>query len=200
MQDITDRLDAELRTPPPPTFDVAATVGAGRRAVRRRRLARGSVALALVLAVGGAGLAVTSQFSGTEGTAPGAVQVAAGVSGEGLVSSGRPLDETPAIYDPQHDDVILVRPGWEVISRVEDPVTHLSTVSGTGPVTDSTALGLRKGATTTWVVLFHFAAHGDQPSSQEGSTLAETAAETGIDTLAAWLDDVRTQLFTKGAQ
>ncbi len=196
MQEITDRLDAELRTPPPPTFDVAATVGAGRRAVRRRRLARGSAALALALVVGGAGLAVTSRFTGTAGAAP--VAVAAGVSGEGLVSSDRPTDQTPAVDDPQHEGVILVRTGWEVIARVEDPVTGLRTVGGTGPITDSTALGLRKGATTTWVVLFRFAAKGDQPTSQAGGALAETAAETGDDSLAAWLDHL--DMFTKAAR
>ncbi|KAB2812381.1 hypothetical protein F9L07_11420 [Pimelobacter simplex] len=81
MQDIKDVLDAELRTPPAPTFDVAATLGPGRRAVRRRRLAAGGAALALALVMGGAGVAVTSQFAGSQGADP--VQVAAGVSERG---------------------------------------------------------------------------------------------------------------------
>lgn len=198
MQDIKDVLDAELRTPPAPTFDVAATLGPGRRAVRRRRLAAGGAALALALVVGGAGVAVTSQFAGSQGADP--VQVAAGVSDEGLASTEKLVDESPAGYDPQDDDVILVRSGWEVVERVEDPVTGMSSTNGGGPITDSTALALRKGATTTWVVLFRFAKEGTTVATQGGGGVAETEAESGYDTLAGWLDHQRTLTFTGTAR
>lgn len=198
MQDIKDVLDAELHAPPAPTFDVATTLGAGRRAVRRRRLAAGGAALALALIVGGAGLAVTSQFAGGQGTDP--VQVAAGVSDEGLASTDHLIDESPAGYDPQDDDLILVRSGWEVVERAEDPVTGMDVAAGGGPITDSTALALRKGDTTTWVVLWRFAKKGDLPAEQGGGGLAETEATSGYDTLAGWLEHQKTLTFTGTAR
>ncbi|MBU2694263.1 hypothetical protein [Pimelobacter sp. 30-1] len=198
MQDIKDVLDAELHTPPAPTFDVATTLGAGRRAVRRRRLAAGGAALALALVVGGAGVAVTSQFTGGQGTDP--VQVAAGVSDEGLASTDRLVDESPAGYDPQDDDVILVRSGWEVVERVEDPVTGMSPAAGGGTIADSTGLALRKGATTTWVVLWRSAEKGEKPTSQGGGGAAETEAKSGYDTLTGWLDHQKTLAFTGTAR
>lgn len=58
MQDILDRLEAELATAPDATFDLDSTIATGRRAVRRRRLAAGTAALAIAVAVGGATWAV----------------------------------------------------------------------------------------------------------------------------------------------
>ncbi|WP_028655308.1 hypothetical protein [Nocardioides sp. J54] len=52
MQDLTDRLDAELGRAPEPTFDIADTLAAGHRAVRRRRAALGAAGLAAALVVG----------------------------------------------------------------------------------------------------------------------------------------------------
>lgn len=183
MQDITDRLGAELRTPPPATFDVAATVGAGRRAVRRRRLARGGAALALVLVAGGAGLAVTSQFGGAQ--VDGSVQVAAGVSTEGLEPTTGLSDGFPAGYDPRDDDVVLVRDGWEVAERVDGPVDDVA--SGSEKVTGSVGLALRRGDDTVWVLLYrHASVHGD-PSSSTGGGLAEPAPAAGQADLASWL-------------
>lgn len=53
MQDIIERLDAELRAAPAAGFEIDRTVRAGRSAVRRRRVAAGSATLAVALAVGG---------------------------------------------------------------------------------------------------------------------------------------------------
>jgi len=53
MQDLIDQLDAELRSGPAAAFDVAVTVRAGRRAVRRRRLAAGASGLAAAVLIGG---------------------------------------------------------------------------------------------------------------------------------------------------
>lgn len=53
MQDLIERLDAELSHAPDPTFDVPATLASGRRAVRRRRLAVGAAGLAVAVVVGG---------------------------------------------------------------------------------------------------------------------------------------------------
>lgn len=198
MQDIKDVLDAELSTPPAPTFDVAATLGAGRRAVRRRRLAAGGAALALALVVGGAGVTVASQFGDTRSTLP--VAVANGVASDGLAPTDGLVDESPAGYDPQDDDVVLVRDGWEVFERVEDPVTGLEPTTGGGPITDSVALALRKGATTTWVVLYRFAKEGTTVATQGGGGFAETETESGFATLASWLDHQRTLTFRKAGR
>lgn len=53
MQDLIERLDAELTHAPEPTFDVPGTLTAGRRAVRRRRLVVGAAGLAAAVVVGG---------------------------------------------------------------------------------------------------------------------------------------------------
>lgn len=53
MQDLTERLDAELTRAPDPTFDVPDLLVPGRRAVRRRRLAVGAAGLAAAVVVGG---------------------------------------------------------------------------------------------------------------------------------------------------
>ncbi|TQK69291.1 hypothetical protein [Nocardioides sp. SLBN-35] len=196
MQDITDRLGAELRTPPPPTFDVAATVGAGRRAVRRRRLARGSAALALALVIGGAGVAVTSRFGGTQ--VDGSVQVAAGVSAEGLASTAGLNDDFPAGYDPQDEHDLLVRNGWEVVDRIDGPVDGMF-AGGSEPIADSVALALRKGGDITFVLLFRYSARGDDPRDQSGGGNTETSADSGYHNLSSWVA-YKLAGFTEAAQ
>ncbi|GAA1504971.1 hypothetical protein [Nocardioides humi] len=195
MQDIIDRLEAELGGPPPaPTFDVGTTIATGRRAVRRRRLAAAGATLALALVAGGAGWAATTRFDGAERTL--VVAVAPGVSAEGLGSTDGLVDESPAGYDPQDDDTILVRSGWEVVERIEDPVTGRDTADGGGPIADSVGLGLRKGATTTWVVLWRLTSSTGQPRTSAGGGIAETDTESGYDTLAGWLEHQRALAFT----
>ncbi|KRB78655.1 hypothetical protein ASE01_05250 [Nocardioides sp. Root190] len=65
MQDLVDRLHAELAGAPGATFAVADTMAAGRRAVRRRRIAAGTAALAIAVAVGGAAWAVAPGGDGS---------------------------------------------------------------------------------------------------------------------------------------
>lgn len=72
MQDVIDRLDAELRRSPDPTFDLPGTLASGRRALRRRRIAAGTAALAIAVAVGGALWAVAP---GGDGSSRGRVAV-----------------------------------------------------------------------------------------------------------------------------
>lgn len=185
MQDIIDRLQAELgdRPSPPPGFEIGTTIGAGRRAVRRRRLAVGGAALALALVVGGAGVAVTSQFGGGHG-GDSSVQVAAGVSSEGLEPTSGLNDDFPAGYDPQDDHALLIRKGWEVVDRIDGPVDGLVSAE---PITDSVALAMRKDGDITWVLLYRYASHPGDPGSQGGGGLAETPAESGYDDLTSWL-------------
>ena len=61
MQDLVERLDAELAHAPDPAFEIAGTIANGRRAVRRRRLVVGASSLAVAVVVGGtAALALDS--------------------------------------------------------------------------------------------------------------------------------------------
>ncbi|HVK27510.1 MAG TPA: hypothetical protein VM575_04165 [Nocardioides sp.] len=53
MQDLIERLDAELSQAPDPAFDIPGTLVSGRRAVRRRRLVVGAAGLAVAVVVGG---------------------------------------------------------------------------------------------------------------------------------------------------
>ncbi|GAA3529828.1 hypothetical protein [Nocardioides daeguensis] len=201
MQDITDRLDAELRTPPPPTFDVRATVGAGRCAVRRQRLVRGGAALALALVLGGAGVAVTSQVGDSRGPAREQVQVAAGVSSAGLAPTDNLVDGFPAGYDPQHDDVVLVRDGWEVVERIDQPVTGLYASGQQVAIRDSVALDLRKGGEVRWVILYRMPAvdEGNGSHSQPGGGIAGPDDGTDSPDLASWLADQKDLSFSSKA-
>jgi hypothetical protein len=184
MQEIIERLGAELgAAPPPAAFDVRTTIGAGRRAVRRRRLAAGGAALALMLIVGGVGVAVTSQFGGSQAEQP-SVQVAAGVSAEGLEPTSGLNDGFPAGYDPQDDDV-RIRDGWEVYQRVDGPVDGI--VDGSARVTSSVGLALRSGSDIVWVLLYRHAPVSGDPSSATGRGLAETPEEAGYDDFTSWL-------------
>lgn len=104
MQDILDQLDAELAASPDPTFDVAGTLTAGRRVVRRRRIAAGTAALAVAVAVGGAAWAV----------APGGDGSSRGQAAVDPPSSATPTptsDATPA-WAP--DEVLRIDDGGRV--------------------------------------------------------------------------------------
>lgn len=193
MQDIKDVLDAELHTPPAPTFDVATTLGAGRRAVRRRRLAAGGAALALALVVGGAGLAVTSQFAGSQGTDP--VQVAAGVSDAGLASTTDLDDVFPIAYDEQTNEVRVQR-GWEVVERVEDPVTGLARDDSVERVADSVALTLSKGDVVRWVMIYRFPKQSDRNEHVAGGGgFSDRTSDTDATNLTGWIADQVDQEF-----
>lgn len=195
MQEITEQLEAELGHPPPATFDITATVTIGRKLVRRRRVAAGGVMLALVLVVGGAGWAVTSQFSSHDPS----LQVAAvpGVSTAGLIRTTDLTDDFPVGHDPRTDQ-ILVKDGWEVIQRIEDPVTGRYAEQSPFAVIDSVGLALRKNDTTMWAVLYRFPPldEGNGGSSSDGGAVADTRAASGIADLAGWLQERMSHDFT----
>ena len=198
MQEIKERLDAELAAPPAPTFDVAATLGAGRRAVRRRRLAVGGAVLGLALVAGGAGFAVTSQFDGRGSHTTLQVAVAPGVSAEGLVGTTTLHDDFPVGYDAQSGDVRVAQ-GWEVLDRVDDPVTGLYDVQSPFAITDSVGLALRKGDTTIWAVLFlaPTPSAGDGSASETGGGFTENKVASGMADLSTWLQVRTSTEFTK---
>ncbi|MBS4752840.1 hypothetical protein KG112_08480 [Nocardioides sp. zg-ZUI104] len=204
MRDIIDRLDAELGAPPPATFDVAATVAAGRRSVRRRRLAAGSAVLGVVLLAGGvawgAGL-------------PGVDRAEAPLAGQGAtyVPVTDLGDQVPVAYtdgddgggDGDGDGAIALQEGWRVTERVDDPLGDAG-LRGTrdaaaAPVAESVGLAVHRGDQERWVLLFREPDTEDADGSASGSGGAEVELEPGatFPDLATWLE-VRVGLLTTG--
>lgn len=131
MQDLIERLDAELGQAPDPGFDIAGTLLSGRRAVRRRRLAVGAAGLAVAVVVGGtAALAldgggtragrdggVAGNPTGTPSTSPGAV-----VTGDVDVPGDLSGTEVPLVIDM--DGRVDVPEGADVIQRAHFTATN----------------------------------------------------------------------------
>lgn len=119
MQDILDRLDAELATAPAPTFDLSATIASGRRAVRRRRLAVSGAGVAAALVVAGTAWLVVpgaGDIGGRDGE----------VAGDPTSSPAAPMTTVPPdVDDLSPRDVVLtaddgtltLNPAAEVIER-----------------------------------------------------------------------------------
>ena len=123
MQDILDRLDAELATAPAPTFDLSATIASGRRAVRRRRLAVSGAGVAAALVVAGTAWLVVpggGDIGGRDGE----------VAGDPTSSPAAPMTTVPPdVDDLSPRDVVLtaddgtltLNPAAEVIERAPVP-------------------------------------------------------------------------------
>lgn len=127
MQDLIERLDAELTRAPDPTFDIPGTLVSGRRAVRRRRLAVGAAGLAAAVVVGGtAALAFDDgdTRSGRDGNVAGTPTPTATASPAGST------EETPGGWEEGvlllvlDDGSITVNPDAEVIERGDFTATN----------------------------------------------------------------------------
>lgn len=125
MQDLVERLDAELSRAPDPTFDIPGTLASGRRAVRRRRLAVGAAGLAVAVVVGGAA-ALLLDGGGTSSGRDGNV---AGTP-TGTPSATVTSDDATAAGDGQVvplyiglDGVVEVPEGADVIERARFTAT-----------------------------------------------------------------------------
>jgi len=108
MQDLIDRLDAELRATPAATFDTADTIRAGRRAVRRRRLAAGGAALTAAVLIGGV---ASLSGGGTEHARDGSV------AGAPTPSASPTPEKWPA--DLLHEPLRMTAQGWQVNPRAK---------------------------------------------------------------------------------
>lgn len=123
MQDLVERLDAELDRAPDPTFDIPGTLASGRRAVRRRRLAVGAAGLAAAVVVGGtAALALdgggtSAGRDGNEAGTPTPTATATSITTEGApeaTAGGWDADELLLVRE---DGTIAVNPDADVIER-----------------------------------------------------------------------------------
>ncbi|WGX97566.1 hypothetical protein [Nocardioides sp. L-11A] len=197
MQDIIDRLQAELgeRPTPPSGFEIGTTIGAGRRAVRRRRLTRGGAALALALVAGGTVWAVNGS-SGDDGQDR-TVQVAAvaGVRTDDLHATSDLPADFPVGYDAPTGD-LLVQRGWTVVDRVNEPITG-SELDDDSRVVASIALAVRNGDQVVWTLLYRSGAEDDGSStSQSGRGVADPEASGVFPDLDSWVAYQADLLFT----
>lgn len=120
MQDLTERLDAELASAPAPTFDVAGTLAAGRRGVRRRRLAVGAVGVAAALVVGGTATLVLGggdPSSGRDGNVAGAPTPSATATSDGAAGTA------VAPLHLRSDGTVEVPEGADVVERARFTAT-----------------------------------------------------------------------------
>lgn len=127
MQDLIERLDAELGHAPAPTFDVPGTLASGRRAVRRRRLAVGAAGLTVAVVVGGAA-AIALDGGGTrEGRDD---NVAGRPTPTATTATTAMTEDTPggweegALMIVNDDGSILVNPDAEVLERGDFTATN----------------------------------------------------------------------------
>lgn len=118
MQDIIERLDAELRTVPAAGFEIEQAVRTGRTAVRRRRAALGGAGLAAVLAVGGLAWAVGP--GGDRGTDDSRVAVSPTPTPSPLAPSPTPVSEPwekGELVRVDAEGTVTVNPAAEVLVR-----------------------------------------------------------------------------------
>lgn len=177
MQDITDRLRAELdeRPAPPPAFAIAITVAAGRRAVRRRRVATGGLVLASALALATGWAATTGGVGhGREDGGP-----VAGTGHHGYRSVTDLNDLVPVRYEG--DGALVVKEGWSITERIDDPLTGSSLWNEPALVVDSAAVVARRGDLVRWVILW-------QLDESSGGARSETEPGRSFPDLSAWVD------------
>lgn len=121
MQDLVERLDAELRHAPPPGFDIPGTLTSGRRAVRRRRLAVGVAGLATAVVVGGT---ATLALDGG-GTRAGRDDHVAGTPTPTAAATSASTEVAPGGWEADtlmivgEDGSITLNPDAEVIERAD---------------------------------------------------------------------------------
>lgn len=177
MQDLIERLDAELTRAPDPTFDIPGTLVSGRRAVRRRRLAVGAAGLAAVVVVGGtAALAFDGggTTSGRDGNVADTPTPTATASASASTSEGDAAEEVPGGWDPDvlllvlDDGTITVNPDAEVIERGDFTATN----GKTGEVF-RLSLGDRE-----YYAVADRAGYSSTPVPAQGLTLREWAEQT----------------------
>ncbi|MCR1784860.1 hypothetical protein KVF89_20120 [Nocardioides carbamazepini] len=197
MQDIIDRLQAELgeRRTPPPAFEIGTTIGAGRRAVRRRRLAVTTAGLALALVAGGTLWSATGPLGeqGRDRSVP--VAAAAGVRTDDLHPTSDLPADFPVGYDARTGD-LLVQRDWTVVDRVNEPITG-SALDADSRIVASAALAVRNGDQDTWVLVYKSGTEDDGSSaSQSGDGVADPEASTVFPDLDTWVAYQADLLFT----
>ncbi|MEV4999920.1 hypothetical protein [Nocardioides sp. LML1-1-1.1] len=167
MQDIIERLDAELRTVPAAGFEIEQAVRTGRTAVRRRRVALGGAGLAAVLAVGGLAWAV-GPGSGPDGGPDG------GTDRTPVAGSPTP---TPAPAPEPWEKAELIRVDAEGTITLNPAAAVLEQTRVTDPEgTVHRAFELRLDGQDYYAVADD-AGYASQPLPAQGLTLREWAQQ-----------------------
>jgi hypothetical protein len=179
MPDIAEQLDAAIGAAPYDAPTLEPTLALGRRNLARRRLAASGGVAVVTAVLAGSVWALGPGTSTT--TAPDDSRFSGRTSADGW-----PHD-APAWIDPESGE-LLVRDGWSILERVEDPVT------GTAPsdfaartIDDSVGLVLTDGSTDQWVIVWWAAeSKGDTQAGVSGSTMSRAGED--FDSFGRWLD------------
>ncbi|MEZ0579900.1 hypothetical protein [Nocardioides sp. MH1] len=128
MPDIAEQLDAAIGSPPDPAPALDRTLVAGRRALRRRRLAYVAGAAATVVVVGGTAWAAAPGDGPHRSDGPGFSAPATATPTAAGTPEQAPDDGLPVQPDWMGQDAVmlgrggevLVRPGWTLTDRVDE--------------------------------------------------------------------------------
>lgn len=172
--DLRDQIDHSFGEGPAHRDDLAVLF-AGRRAVRRRRIAAGAGA-ALVVAVVAGGALATGVPAGTSGqqepmTIPTVTSAPEQAAYQHVPASDPALDGQDVLLAP--DGTLYVRQGLEVLELVADPMEA-------EPPRHSVALATAAGGDETWWLL---------ESGPRSSSASSEAARQSFPDLAMWVDD-----------
>jgi hypothetical protein len=161
----------------PPAPPVGTHLEAGRRALRRRRVATGALGLVLVAGLGYAvsGPGSSPRSTGDVATDPTSTPTTA-------PSDPAPPESAPSAADAgwergeavrYRDGALEIRPGVVVHERIENPY-------GYAPPKDSTALDLTFQGTRTWSIIEH---------TRDGVSYTTTLPSNGWASFADWVAD-----------
>lgn len=140
MPDIAEQLDRAIGAAPSDGPALETTLASGRRALLRRRMAYGVGTAATALVIGGAAWAVSPGDSSPNGS--GDTGFAERPGSDQFFTAG---DDNAAAYHPVTGE-LLVRDGWSIVKRVEDPVTGPAPTDFAGrSIDDSVGLVLTAG-------------------------------------------------------
>lgn len=183
MPDIADQLDAAIGVAPHDAPALEPTLALGRRALRRRRMAYGVGATAITTMVGAA---VWVLGPAANPIAPDDADLA-GQPGEEQFFM--PDDDRVATYHPVTGE-LLVRDGWSILKRVEDPITGPAPSDfASRSIDDSVGLVLTNGKEPggdQWVLAWWSAEGKGQDRTGVSGTATDPAGEA-FDRFGRWL-------------
>jgi len=182
MHDLAEQIDAGIPAPPGRSADLDGVLRDGRRALRRRRLAvGGGAALAVVAVVGGSAWAFGP--GGSTATAPDDTRLA----GEPSAEPATDITDAAAHYEARTGELVVAE-GWEIVERVEDPITGIAPTDFPMPVVDdSLGLALTDGSAEQWLIVYWGARQADDPSSGVSGAVIEPPG-VRFDRFGHWLD------------
>lgn len=197
--------------PEPGLVAAEARLRGGRRALRRRRALIG-IGAAAAVTLGSAVFAALPHgparpvTAGPAATTSPSITTGSSTTTRPMLSAGPsilagpldhwlPRDGGAATFQPETPELV-VRYGWTILERVEDPIPQGfiselgAAVTDKRRVTDSVGLIATDGATTQWLLTYRV---GELGASSEWD-----AAPNGFDSFEAWLDVRVSQELRRG--